>query len=161
MSFLFLIAALVTTACSTTPGVHALVVFEQDGTITSSTSSAQTVKAGEERSIDESSPLLFESPGHLPILVLPPQPGAERIGLRLKPLGADTSLSQEMERVLGDVLHVQILLRERKNKEALTIAEDLLGRYPSVPNLRKLKAGCLMVLGEKNAAKALLEGNKP
>lgn len=157
MSFLFFLTIFLTAGCSSTSGVQTLLVFEQDGTLTSTTSSAQPIKAGEERFIDERSPMLYESRGHLPVLVLPPQPGAEKVGLRLKPLGADESLSQEMDRVLGDILRVQVLLRDRKNKEALTIADDLLGRYPAAQQLRKLKAGCLMVLGEKRAAEALLE----
>lgn len=156
-----IIALLILAACSTAPR-EVEVMLEQDVMITRPGDSKPTpMKRGDLLKVAENSPSLVESPGHVPVLVLPTQTGTQSASLRLKPLGDVTAMPKDfwagIDGLFEDVVQVQKLLRDRKGREALTLSDDLIARYPQVSKLRLLKASCLMVLGEKRAAMAVMQ----
>ncbi len=154
-------ALLLLAACSTAPR-EVEVLLEQDVLVTQAGESTPTaVKRGDLLKLSETLPALVESPGYVPVLVLPTQAGTQKASLRLKPLGDVASMPPDfwvgIDHLFDDVVQIQKLLRDKKGREALTLTDDLVSRFPQVTKLRLLKASCLMVLGEKRAAAAVME----
>lgn len=119
------------------------------------------VKAGEKVKISDRQASVLESPGHIPMLIVPISTAVPTIQVALKPWGSPAGLPADywknMDRLVGEIVSVQKLLKDRRGEEALSMAEGLSNRYPQMQQLRLLKASCYLLLGQKEAAAALMQ----
>lgn len=120
------------------------------------------LKAGDIVEVGEEA-VLLEAPGHVGLMLFPPSTDAQEIEVGLKSITNWSGKSMELfanfavTEMLGEVHEVEILLGQRRGEEALYRVQELRSKYPRVSYLAFLEASCLVVLGDFETARGLLE----
>lgn len=124
-------------------------------TVTQKGQAAVRVKAGDTFSLVKKDAALLEAPGHVPILVVPVGPSAERVGVRLKSWRESNSAPshwwESMDQLIEGIVKVQRLMRDKKPSEALALASSLESEFPRIAQLKLLKASCHYMLGNRTS----------
>jgi hypothetical protein len=108
-------------------------------------------------------PLYIQKPGYLGIFVVPTNSQSEKIDVALQPFDVWASewgqhyADRSLQDVLLETARVQQLFAANNPQAALDRIETLQAKYPKIHTLKFLKASCLILLGEKERAKVVLE----
>lgn len=108
-------------------------------------------------------PVLVEAPGKIGVLLIPLHSQEQVAKIALQKGGEiSTGLSEAdaikaQNYLLTKANEVQTWLAERKTKEALTLVDELIQKYPKVVQLKFMKASCLVLMDERERARVLLE----
>lgn len=139
------------------------VVLNQDATISVGGREPQALAKGSRFNVDRQ-PVLVEAPGHYSLLILPGASDSDsRTEVSLKAVSGWSSrdLNRELNRNLDTIViglnQVQKLMAERNLRAALAVVSDLEAKYPEVLSIRMVHASCLVVAGEKEKARLLLQ----
>ena len=149
-------------ACASTQGMK--IVLKQDSVVYVGPDKGSAKKRGE--NIDsENKPVLVESPGFASLYIIP-LPGdvvGSEVDATLRPLDtwSDEASKKKINSLLNGVVtkmsEIQILMASGRSKEALLSIEQLSNSYPELTYLNFLRASCLVLVGEREKARAVLE----
>ena len=158
---LFILFALSLVGCATLSRPSAQVFVEQSGVATLGDGKPFDFAAGRSFELLSGVPALLESPGNLPVLLVPLPPETIKVSVRLRPVPAELVQSGEswkkIDSLIDEIGRVQKLLRDGKGHDAATLVDALSAKFPQLNSLQYLKASCLLVLGERDAAQAILQ----
>lgn len=137
-----------------------MVQVAQDSFISYGRVEKKAIKRHENIAVTE--PTLFEAPGHVGVLVLPPAESSN-YELSLKKLqdwgghSYNKSLNLHLGKMLGDIQEIQIDIGEKNIDQALVKIEKLRTHYPYLTYLNFLEASCYMLQGKRQLAQSLIK----
>ncbi len=106
-------------------------------------------------------PTLISSPGFYPMTVIPAESGRASLQIKLSAIEekeeSKANPQVEANQLLLDTIRVQSLIARKKGSEAVTLVENLQKKWDQVAVLELLKASALIVDGNFQRAKAILE----
>jgi predicted Zn-dependent protease len=146
---------------SSTKSITTEVNFSQDVFVTQGNDARQEFHKGDKLLLS-SEPALFESPGHVGVLIIPMSSRAVAVP-KLKPIEDwssetfDHTLNAKLNLMVGEITKIQSLLATKKQKEALERIEALQKQFPKVSYLQFLRASTLYMGGEKEKARIAIE----
>lgn len=156
------VAALIQMGCSSSRSTRYRVRLTQDVWVTPP--NGQTVEKKKGEVFEAGNSVLIQRPGHVGVLVVPLGPTTTReVIVNLKPSqewgGKDyqKAMNVTLNQIMSELTEIQLLLSRSQAKEALERVETLQKKYPDMTHLGFIKASCLMLLGETEQAKAVLE----
>ncbi|GEM_PF-4759751 len=168
MRFLIASLLLLTTACSLLEQVSTeapqgrQVVLKHDAWVKTSNTDAEQKKAGDIITVSDQA-VLVESPGRVGVVVLPVKQNPDQVEIELRPISnwagdaTKEMANQMLSELMQEMTKVQVDLSQGNASSALSRVRDLRGKYPNVSFLKLTEASCLVVMGQNNEAKNLLE----
>lgn len=123
----------------------------------------QSVAAGQDVKIDDSQLYWLESPGKVPVLVIPKKlSGNEPTKLQLPDVASwpPTAVSKEIENRMAQLMDLMTQFQIEMSKKNLSAAEQLLARMTSIqngPSLEFLRAYLAYMRGDFNRARAAVK----
>lgn len=135
--------------------------FQNDVTVGEVGGSKTPVKKGDVMPMPKG-PLQVEAPGYVGVVVLPVPSKPGEVDISLKPVDEfggpqfSRTVNQRLNETISRVVEAQKLLASGKARDALSIIETLQSKAPELTYLNFLKASCLVVLGERERARAAL-----
>ncbi len=154
--------ALICAGCASVKSSVVNVELDQDSGIRFGDSNPVQRKKGESFEVSQA-PVFVEAPGKVGVLVIPMRGQPQNVKLSLKSLevvpGAvsESEIASSMNLLLMRANEFQSWLAEKKTKEALTLVDELIQKYPRIVQLKFMKASCLVLMDEREKARVLLD----
>jgi len=130
--------------------------------VKSGSEAPQMLKKGETITVT-TEPVLIEAPGKIGVLVLPAGETKSVTQVQLRDIEnwAGDAAQSYAATILSDILvqvnEVQSMISRGRSRDALTKVKTLQAQYPRVAYLKFIEASCLIVLGDRKNARAVLE----
>ena len=153
--------ALICAGCASVKNSIVNVELDQDSAVRFGDSNPVQKKKGESFEVSQT-PVFVDAPGKVGVLVIPIRGQPQSVKLALKSLevvqGAisESEIASSMNLLLVRANEFQSWLAEKKTKEALTLVDELIQKYPRVVQLKFMKASCLVLMDEREKARVLL-----
>lgn len=148
-------------ACSSVPDTK-VVRFENDVTVVQPGGGKTNYKKGDTYPFPNI-PVQVEAPGYVTVLMLPTQGNSGEATLTMRAIDDwggpqfKQQLNSRLNEIISRVVEAQKELSGGRARGALSIIEDLQSKSPELTYLNFLKASCLIVLGEREKARAALD----
>jgi tetratricopeptide (TPR) repeat protein len=158
------ILAIVCGCATTEKRAHYQIELHEEAYVTVMNGKPQLKPAGEVLDFDQDElPLYIQKPGYLGVFIVPTNAQSEKISVALEPFDVWGSewgqrhADRSLQEVLIETARVQHLFASNNPQAALDRIDALEAKYPKIHALKFLKASCLLLLGEKERAKFVLE----
>lgn len=121
------------------------------------------VKAQESFVVNERNPLWIDSPGRVPVLVVPLRTQSGQVKVDSLPIqkafaeSVEVKIDKELSIMLMQIGDIQALLGEKKFSSALQKVSELKTQYPNVRYLDFIEASASFLVGDRSRALSALE----
>lgn len=149
-------------SCSSKPLVHEI-ELRQDSFVSVGSDAPIFKRKGDTVESVATDPVLIESPNYVAVLIPPVVEPTSKVKVTLRPVDhwGDDLLQYKTEIMLNELFlglgEVQKHFGEKKFDSALAKSTEMQSKFPRVGYLKFLKARCLMLTGNYDQAKKLLE----